>query len=194
MKVREELPALLSSMGLTDRGVEVGTYEAYFARIILDGWGGTLYMVDPWRQMGDDYRDTSNQQDKSVINKALDTLSGVEDRAIMVRCTSLQAVSLFPDESLDFVYIDANHEYSYVLEDMHLWYPKVKKGGLFCGHDYMPSLTYADDEYNKNTFYPNGEFSGVFGVNAAIRDFAKGRDIEYQYTDEHWATWYTVKK
>ena len=40
------------------------------------------------------------------------------------------------DESLDWVYIDANHRYEYVKENLEIWTPKVKKGGICAGHDY----------------------------------------------------------
>ena len=41
-----------------------------------------------------------------------------------------------PDESLDFCFIDGNHSYEFVKEDIELYLPKVKKGGLFGWHDY----------------------------------------------------------
>jgi predicted O-methyltransferase YrrM len=53
-----------------------------------------------------------------------------------MRTTSEEASSHFEDESLDFVYIDGDHTYNAVTLDLEKWYPKVKKGGLFYGHDY----------------------------------------------------------
>ncbi len=41
-----------------------------------------------------------------------------------------------PDESLDFVYIDADHRFDYVMEDLIAWGRKVRKGGIISGHDY----------------------------------------------------------
>ena len=35
------------------------------------------------------------------------------------------------------MYIDASHEYEYVIEDIKHWLPKVKKGGIICGDDYI---------------------------------------------------------
>lgn len=40
------------------------------------------------------------------------------------------------DKSLDVVYIDGNHSYTSVVEDLSLWYPKIKNNGFICGHDY----------------------------------------------------------
>ena len=42
-----------------------------------------------------------------------------------------------PDGSLDFVYIDANHEQTFVTQDLRAWHPKVRAGGIMSGHDYI---------------------------------------------------------
>ena len=49
---------------------------------------------------------------------------------------SEQAADQVMDESLDFVFIDAQHDYHSVINDIGLWAPKVKPGGLISGHDY----------------------------------------------------------
>jgi len=54
----------------------------------------------------------------------------------LIRQTSEKAVKSFKDNSVDVVYIDGNHNYSYVLQDIEIWYPKVKKGGVIGGHDF----------------------------------------------------------
>jgi predicted O-methyltransferase YrrM len=51
---------------------------------------------------------------------------------------SVKGADLYEDESLDFVFIDAGHLTHEVLADMNAWYPKVKSGGIFAGHDYFP--------------------------------------------------------
>jgi len=50
--------------------------------------------------------------------------------------TSLVASKKLPDDSLDFVFIDAGHDYISVKEDILLWAPKVKVGGMIFGHDF----------------------------------------------------------
>lgn len=54
----------------------------------------------------------------------------------------MEAVKDFDDESVDFVYIDGNHEFKYVAEDICEWSKKVKKGGVISGHDYTYSVPY----------------------------------------------------
>ena len=51
-------------------------------------------------------------------------------------CGSEKAAKLVPNK-LDIVFIDADHSYEAVKEDIQLWYPKIRKGGIICGHDYM---------------------------------------------------------
>lgn len=41
----------------------------------------------------------------------------------------------FQDETVDLVFIDASHLYSNVVRDINCWFPKVRKGGIICGHD-----------------------------------------------------------
>jgi hypothetical protein len=58
------------------------------------------------------------------------------DTIIPIRMTSLDAVSLYENRSLDFIFIDASHEYEDVKKDIIAWYPKLKLGGIIAGHDY----------------------------------------------------------
>lgn len=53
---------------------------------------------------------------------------------------SITASRKIEDNSLDMVYIDADHSYEQVMLDIRVWKPKVKKGGILCGHDYAEPL------------------------------------------------------
>jgi predicted O-methyltransferase YrrM len=55
----------------------------------------------------------------------------------LIRKTSMEAVSDFADDSLDFVYIDGDHRFRYIAEDLCEWYLKVKPGGIISGDDYF---------------------------------------------------------
>jgi hypothetical protein len=197
MKQREEFGEFLTSKNLIKKGVEVGSFKGKFARTILEKWEGVLYMVDPWYEL-EDYNDMSNiGLNQDAYLEAMRSINDFRDRAYMLRCLSKQAVDLFPDESLDFVYIDGNHEYSYVVQDIKLWYPKVKKGGIVAGHDYL-DIDWYDHEYsekNKNKYmWGNGQhFIGVFGVNPAVDEFCKENNIEFSLTEEFSRTWYFEK-
>ena len=182
------------------KGVEVGTFKGSFSNQIMNNWSGTLYMVDVWRPLESGYDDSSNhgRYDGGVYTDAMENIKGFEDRAIMVRATSEIASDMFNDNSLDFVYIDANHAYDYVVQDIELWYPKVKKGGFICGHDYLGLDWYDDPNYsdnNKDKFIwgTDGTYMGVFGVNPAVDEFCQKHGYELRVTSEWLGTWYVKK-
>jgi len=62
---------------------------------------------------------------------------GVDDFVMPLQTISLEAAEQFEDNSLDFVHIDASHDYENVLADIRAWYPKVKPGGFITGDDYV---------------------------------------------------------
>ncbi len=54
---------------------------------------------------------------------------------------SVETAAQYADRSLDFVFIDGDHGYESVRDDIAAWLPKVKLGGLLAGHDYrIPSV------------------------------------------------------
>jgi hypothetical protein len=56
-----------------------------------------------------------------------------------VRMESAKACNLYQDSSVDIIFIDSCHDYDCVKNDIQLWLPKVKKGGILAGHDYWPN-------------------------------------------------------
>ena len=54
----------------------------------------------------------------------------------VIQKESTKAAADFTDQSLDFVFIDANHSYEHVKADIEAWKPKMKVGGMLSGHDY----------------------------------------------------------
>ena len=56
-------------------------------------------------------------------------------RAEIIKDYTTEAAKDVADESLDFVFIDADHSYMGVMRDVGAWAPKVKKGGMIIGHD-----------------------------------------------------------
>lgn len=133
---RVELIAQLRHEFTYGKGVEIGTFKGEFARKILLNTNANfrLYMVDVWRALGDEYMDASNH--KNHISAYADTIKEIEgfgDMAVMIRADSKRACDLFQDESLDFAYIDANHAYDFVVQDIELWFQKVKKRWIFNG-------------------------------------------------------------
>ena len=204
MEDRREICDLLNSQGLTGKGVEIGSFVGRYARHILDNWKGTLYLIDPWKEPpknSDVGGSVNNVVNPETMLKATKTLKGVEDRAIMIRAFSHQVVDLFQDESLDFIYIDGDHSYKGAKQDIESWHPKIKKGGLMAGHDYLklkkkgdwsigPSHPNGKDKY----IYCDSSYVGVFGVNPAVDEFVEKHDYELKVTTEsYFGTWYFLK-
>lgn len=54
-----------------------------------------------------------------------------------LRMFSSQAVQFLPDDSVDYIYVDARHDYCGVTEDLTLYWPKLRVGGILAGHDYL---------------------------------------------------------
>jgi predicted O-methyltransferase YrrM len=131
----------------------------------------------------------------------MDNIKGFEDRAYMLRMKGEHACNFIEDKSLDFVYIDANHTYQAVKEDIRLWYPKVKSGGLIMGHDYLPDYFYEGKTEKDQALYtfPDGQpekstYTGMFGVNPAVDEFCLNNGYKVNKTDEFLATWWFIKK
>jgi predicted O-methyltransferase YrrM len=62
--------------------------------------------------------------------------AGVDDMITLHVGDSAERAVDFEDGTLDFVFIDAAHDYDSVVKDMAAWYPKIKPGGIWAGHDY----------------------------------------------------------
>lgn len=178
------------------KGVELGVYLGEFSKEIMHVWGGTLYMIDVWDNVAYGYNDAANNSvdAHNIVRQAMENIKGFEKRAIMIRAASVDAAKIFPDHSLDFVYIDANHAYDYVVEDINAWAPKVKPGGYLCGHDYIAMDWDADPKFaanGKDKYIWNGNFfHGVFGVNPAVNEFCSREDLfDVEFSEEWFGTW-----
>lgn len=71
-----------------------------------------------------------------TANKLATNLRGCNSDAVMLLGESTNAARFFDDESVWFVFIDANHSYESVKADIEAWIPKVKRGGVIAGDDY----------------------------------------------------------
>lgn len=106
-----------------------------------------IVAVDKWE---DHEAVTSGEtfRGEETYRRYLRHIEPVADRVETLRMNSLDAAEQFADGSCDFVFIDASHEYEDVLDDLRAWYPKVKAGGLFAGHDYhWPGVSRAVNEF-----------------------------------------------
>ena len=182
VRKRNDLFAELIRRELTGNAVEIGVAEGGYSFYLLDCWPGVCYQIDPWCALStEEYRDYNNveqaEQDRR-FNLVCETAKRFYGRSVPIRETSAEAVDRFTDYYFDFVYIDANHKYEFIREDLFLWYPKCVHGGIFAGHDYL-----------------NGEIaSGSYGVKQAVDEFATHHNLKVNVTlESDYPSWWIVK-
>jgi len=137
-------------------GAEIGVNKGSNAlRILRSNPELKLHLIDPWilyEGMNDFYQGCERTDAYNITRRRMEGYN-VE----IIKEFSMDAVKRFEDESLDFVYIDGNHEWPYVTQDIFYWAQKVKPGGIVAGHDYLTNpragkfneVTAAVDGYTK---------------------------------------------
>lgn len=130
-------------------GAEIGVLSGDTSCYLLEEFPTLqLVCVDPWVAY-DEHEPIRTGERMSEFEKiAMARLGGYKDRVMIVKDFSLNAAARIPDQSLDFVFIDALHTYEAVREDIRAWAPKVRIGGIVAGHDYhWEGVRQAVDEY-----------------------------------------------
>jgi hypothetical protein len=146
-------------------GVEIGVAEGYHAFKCLKTIPDIthLTLVDPYQKYISDGCALDYSSVEKEMLKRLKPFSNVT----FLKETSEIASKRFPNNFFYYVYIDANHDYEHTLQDITLWYPKVKKGGVIGGHD----------------------FSGHYpGVAKAVIEFAEKNNLKIYGQGADW--WY----
>lgn len=108
------------------KGVEVGAHLGEATLMLLsvcDGMFESYTIVDLWKN-------------KRCMDRCKENLKPWDDIVKLDRTGSAVGHIMFEDQSLDFIYIDARHEYKYVSKDLEWWLPKLKPGGIIAGHDF----------------------------------------------------------
>ena len=140
-------------------GAEIGVGGGIFSEMICQEIPSVkLYAVDAW-MIYDSYDDFRNQD--YLEDDYARTLQKLESFDVtIIRKFSMDAVKQFENGSLDFVYIDANHEAPYVEDDIREWSKKVRPGGMVSGHDYAnmhQAVIEAVDKYAQRPLFLVGD-------------------------------------
>ena len=166
---RRHLAEMFAYLGFT-KGAEIGVGSGKNAYNLCSRIPDLhLICIDPWRGYAE-YLETS--RGVRHLEETKKRLNGFN--VTYLQKMSLEALSDVEDGSLDFVYIDANHAFDYVVQDIIAWSKKVREGGVVSGHDYNPG--------NKR------------GVVEAVDAYTKAHSIKPWYLDDERATsWFWVK-
>ena len=132
---------------------EIGVLRGENSLEILTQWNEVkrLYLIEDFKE-GNEY--------DGACKRLLDYKEKIE----WVMKSSKEAAKCFDDNFFDFIYLDAGHGYDSVKEDIESWHPKLKNGGVLCGHDYNPR-------------WPSLE-----GVIRAVKEYANNNSLML-YTD-----------
>jgi len=155
---RNDLPQFFIEMGFKE-GAEIGVKAGEFSEIICQS-GLKLYGVDPYLK----YEDYIEPETQNSLNEAMEKATQrLKDYDFtMIKKTSMSALNDFANESLDFVYIDGNHSFKFVTEDIFEWSKKVKIGGIIAGHDYV--YLGSNDKHQVHTKYVVEAYTKAFGI------------------------------
>lgn len=140
---REGLTVLFQELGFklgAEIGVRSGGYSAMLCKAIP---GLKLFGIDPYVPY-EGYLDHTHKNEFDRFQKEAKTRLAPYNNFQFIEKFSLDAVKDFSDNSLDFVYIDGNHDFYNVAADITFWTKKVRPGGIISGDDFFkhkgPSL------------------------------------------------------
>ena len=154
------------------RGAEIGVLYADTSAYLLNEFPSLLlHSIDPWLPYEEVPGERNEEQMKTYENRARNALFKFGARSQIMKMFSSEAAPLIPDQSLDFVFIDALHTYEAVKEDIALWYNKVRPEGIFAGHDYSWD-----------------------GVKQAVHEFDEANNLTGFYTPVASDIWFFIKE
>lgn len=163
MKSKYDLIKHFAELGFTT-GAEIGVAEGYLSEAMFKAIPNLkLYCIDIWQPYRGNQWAKNQQKNDEMFETTKKRLSGYN--ATVIRKMSMDAVKELGDSSLDFVYIDANHGFDYVMQDLIEWTKKVRVGGIISGDDY----------YNFRKA----------GVIDAVDAYTKAHGIKFSLTDPY---------
>ena len=153
IKYRTQLGDLLEHFRLTGEACEIGVAEGRNAEVLSRSKNITkLFLIDSWTQLAQK-GDGANRQEwhENNFKEAQERLSE-SGKGVFLRGLSKDMIATLEDESLVLAYVDGDHSFEGCLNDLRAIWPKIKKGGILAGHDYL---------------------NPAYGVREAVQVFAK---------------------
>jgi len=163
---RTDIPKLMNDYYInrkTDKitTCEIGVQSGRYSEQLLDIFPlvDEHLMIDCWAEQDSNiYKDDANKSDiiqETIYNHCIKKMKRFENKIRIFRKLSDDVINDIPDNYIDYLYIDSNHSYEAVKNDLDLWVPKMKKNSIIAGHDYIVANNFgviqAVNEYIKNT-------------------------------------------
>ena len=189
------LTSMFKDLGFK-KGVEVGVNNGRYSKwIMIKAKPDKLYLVDPYKEYASYVESHYNGQDvfDQYYENAKTRLKQWTDQARteFIRKESMSAVEDFVDNSLDFVFIDGNHTFEYVVNDIAEWEKKIKPGGIISGHDYWRSFDSRKPLYVK-TLTPKDKLK-LIQVKDAVDGWTRANQIKPWFVTKD-RCWFYVKQ
>jgi len=153
--------------------VEIGVCWGGNSEFLLDHTHcEKLYSVDPYKHYEmSEYNDALNLSNQLQLDHKYHLVKNTlmkYPQSVMMRMESEDAAICFPNNSLDFVYIDANHDFEHAKQDILNWLPKIRIGGILAGDD-VESLDLPHENGSARIEHIPGGPWGHYGVHTALQ-------------------------
>jgi hypothetical protein len=200
LHMRSHLGALLEQEGCLRVGLEVGSYRGANANELLTVWPSAwaVVMVDPWAsQPNASYGDilSADQTTMDAVKLAAWVANAKHGpRAVLWPSFGSDAAAKLAGTPLDYVYLDARHDYTSVTEDLDSWWPLLRVGGVLAGHDFLDAGLRNDG--NTWEVQPDGSRrADMLAVRGAVEKFFERRSIDVRVTHqgEAYPSFYAAK-
>lgn len=170
---RYQFGALCDRRGLLGTAVELGVHRGTFAGHFLAGWGGQRYFaVDhylPHFVVEGNFAAADNYRARDIDEQiAHANLLRFGDRVQWRKLDTVHALQEHAEASLDFAYLDADHTYWAVAQEIAAAWPRIKPGGILAGHDF---------------------FHGTPDVMRAVKEFAAREQLTCWLTMDEFCPW-----
>lgn len=192
---RYDLGSIIESENMTV-GVELGVMTGSLSKQILERWPSCkeFWMVDVWAHQ-ENYKDSANVDEARQDQNYQETIENTKqwkDKIHICRNYTSVCVKDMADGYFDFIYVDARHDFKGVYEDLQSWWPKLRVGGIFAGHDYVvqnDGPQQGGQDWTTNYDGTKDETGTV--VKGAVDKFAAEvcRQVTVSYREMYWNTW-----
>eukprot|EP00798_Chlamydomonas_sp_ICE-L_P007720 gene7720-891_t len=191
---RLDFGRMLEALGGFKVGVELGVQRGHYANHILHHWPSCekYYLVDLWAQQENyvDFANVPNKEQDDIFKEAQTVLKVWEAKTVFIKDCTTNAAKQIPD-GLDYVYVDARHDYCGVMEDLETYWPKIRPGGIMAGHDYAASFDVHKISGQQWSICMNGTINHG-AVRGAVDEFAlkRGLFVSVTWGEDHiWKSW-----